>query len=446
MNCLFLVAAFLSSVGATQTTSGRMPTLTRLDPANLAAVQQDIAKLKTQRQRVQLKSPLNDYRCILHAHSYLSHDSRMTIPEIAEAANEVGVDAVFLTNHPRQTLDVVTAGQTGVVDGVLFVPGSEANGFLLYPGDGKLPPLNVPAQTLIDSINQSNGLVFVAHPEEHKDWNLTGLTGMEIYNTHADFKDEKDLPRALNPLFGAKNLFEILNAFKQYPRPAFAALGDEPRENLTRYDSIVANRPFAAIAANDTHQNTGFVFRGAEGVKVVVEDPLGDPMLTVDPANVPELKALGEAVPGKELARYVLDPYAVSLGYVSTHVLAKERTKEALWQALREGRTYVAFDWLADPKGTVFVVDKAGERTTIGSTVKMGSTRTLGLLIETPVPCEIRLVRDGKRLQIGHMDSGPTRRFVYLCEQPGNYRFEAYLNVGGERRPWIYSGVIRVVR
>ena len=42
------------------------------------------------------------------------------------------------------------------------------------------------------------------------DWDIHGLTGVEIYNTHADFKDEKNLQAALrNPLW----LFQSVDLF-----------------------------------------------------------------------------------------------------------------------------------------------------------------------------------------------------------------------------------------
>src|SRR5437016_6264696 len=121
-------------------TPERVPTLQRLSLEYLKRAHDDVAALAKLRQPVKLKTGYNEYRCVIHAHSYLSHDSRGTIAEIAAAAKQARVDAVFLTNHPKKDQDVVAAGQTGIVDGVLFVSGAETNGFLAFPGDGKLPP------------------------------------------------------------------------------------------------------------------------------------------------------------------------------------------------------------------------------------------------------------------------------------------------------------------
>ena len=37
----------------------------------------------------------------------------------------------------------------------------------------------------------------MCHLEERMDWDIAGLTGTEIYNTHADFKDETKFLAAL---------------------------------------------------------------------------------------------------------------------------------------------------------------------------------------------------------------------------------------------------------
>ena len=37
----------------------------------------------------------------------------------------------------------------------------------------------------------TGGLVFLSHVEERMDWEIKGMTGTEIYNTHADFSEEE---------------------------------------------------------------------------------------------------------------------------------------------------------------------------------------------------------------------------------------------------------------
>lgn len=419
----------------------RVATLQRLEKPFLERVHTDVAALAVRRTPREPLPGWQDWRCILHCHSSLSHDSRGVPAEIAAAALQVGVDAIFLANHPRATQDVVTDGPKGVIGGVLFVPGSEANGFLLYPGDSKLPSLQVGEQALVTAIADTQGLSFIAHPEEHKDWSLTGLTGMEVYNTHADFKDEAALLGALQPKdsTGYTRLLTLLNTMKAYPREAFAAIYDPQPANLTHYDSLSKGRAFAAVAGNDSHENVGFVVKGTTEGKYQLEDALGEKLSLLDPQKTPALRFLfGEPTPGKELFRRQLDPYVSSLGYVSTHVLAPERTERALRQSLAEGRTYVAFDWLADPKGTRFTVQSGSTVHTVGDSVTLAPGQSITL--QTPVVAALRLLHDGK--EVAHASSDT---LSFAVTEPGSYRAEASLTVGGEPHTWILTSVIRVV-
>lgn len=433
-----LAAGQVCSQASAQT--DRIPTLKRLEPEYLKRVREEVSAFAKNRRPVTLKTGYGDYRCVIHAHSYLSHDSRGTIAEIAAAAKSAGIDAVFLSNHPKQDIDVVASGQTEPVDGALFISGAETNGFVAYPGDGKLPPTNVGEQAFVDSIVRSHGLVFIAHPEEHTDWSLRGLTGTEIYNTHADVKDETELLAALRPRDskGYLLLLKLLNTFKDYPQESFAALFDAPTDNLAHYDGLSLARPVAATAGNDSHQNTGFILRGTDDGKIAVEDPLGERVGIIDPAKNPLAVSLfGKPEPAKELMRRILDPYPVSFHYVSTHVLAAERTVAGLITGLKAARTYVAFDWIADPTGTSFVAHFGDQILTIGDSVRL--TSGLKLRAEVPLSSTLRLMRDGKEIARA---VGRTLSFTPVSE--GIYRLEVCLPLGGELRPWIYTGAIRV--
>ena len=420
----------------------RVPTLQRLDNTYLERLHQDVlalAKLPRQEDHV---ANLHDWRCIIHAHCYQSHDSRGTIEDISTAARSVGIDCIFMSDHPRTNYDVVAKGPHGVFNSVLFVPGSETDGFTMYPGDYTLPKLNVGEQNICNEIKQSNGMLFIAHPEEHSDWNLKNLTGMEIYNTHADFRDEKALLAALQPKKSSEYglMLKLLNSMKDYPREAIAAITDPQPDNLTHYDYMCKTQVLAAVAGNDSHQNVGFVVKGTADGKYQLEDAVGEKLALLDGEKTPIVKLLfGPSVPGKELYRRQLDPYAVSLGYVNTHVLAPERTEPSLRKALADARTYVAFDWIADPRGTTFTIEAPGSAAalTIGDTA--ACITGMKLKAHTPIAAQTRIVRDG--VEIAH-GSGTTLEVA--ATGPGIYRMESYLNVGGERRMWILTGAIKL--
>src|SRR5262245_66639723 len=107
--------------------------LERLSPDRLAAVHADVERLKPRRIDVPPRPGLNDYRCILHAHAEDSDHTGGTLPEMLADAKKAGVHAILLTDHYRPPADFIDGRWRGLRDGVLFIPGAEARGFLAYP-------------------------------------------------------------------------------------------------------------------------------------------------------------------------------------------------------------------------------------------------------------------------------------------------------------------------
>ena len=207
--------------------AARADALARLTAERLEAVHKAIGELKSKRQDAPHPGPYRDYRANLHVHSAFSHDSRGKIDDIVAAARAAGTQVLMFTEHPADTYDFFKDGHQGLRDGVLLVPGAEMKGFLVYPTqslggiDGGTP------QELSDLVRGRGGLVFLSHLEERMDWKIEGLTGVEIYNTHADFKDEKNLIAAMrNPLW----LFSSAELFRKYPQEAFSGLLDYPAD------------------------------------------------------------------------------------------------------------------------------------------------------------------------------------------------------------------------
>ncbi len=115
-------------------------------------------------------------------------------------------------------------------------------------------------------------MVFLCHLEERMDWDIKGLTGTEIYNTHADFKDE---PRLLASLRSPLTLFTLMGAVKLYPQEVFGALLDYPADYLARYDELCQQTRLTGVSANDSHHNQAYRASVIEGGKVQLEDALG---------------------------------------------------------------------------------------------------------------------------------------------------------------------------
>jgi hypothetical protein len=407
----------------------------RLRPERLKAVHEAIEALKTQRREVKLTSNYSDVRAVLHVHSAFSHDSRGTLDEIVAAAKEAGIRVIMFNEHPASGYDYFIDGHRGFKNDVLLIPGAETGGFLAYPRESVPDSKTLSSQAFADVVRATGGLVFLCHLEERMEWDIDHITGTEIYNTHADVKDETRFGAMLrSPLV----MFSLLSAVKQYPQEVFGALLDYPADYLKRYDELCQRAPHTGVAGNDSHHNQGYRATIGERGNVLVEDLLGKKIAMLEPAQLP---AMGLLTAGKKAGDVVfdldLDPYVRSFRHVSTHLLVSDISEHEVRHSLAKGRAYVAFDWIADPTGFVYCAERAAENWPIGSEVTLAEG--LYLRAEAPLEAHFKLVRDG---EIVLEQTGPAVELQ--VEKPGIYRVEAWLNLAGEARPWILTNPIYV--
>src|ERR1017187_9801250 len=125
--------AFTSIAGADGPPPRKFAHDERLALARLKAVHDDVQKLKPLRRDLAPLPGLNDFRCILHAHAEDSTHTGGTLLEMLADAKKAGVHAILLTDHFRPPRDFIDGRWRGLKDGVLFIPGSESRGFLIYP-------------------------------------------------------------------------------------------------------------------------------------------------------------------------------------------------------------------------------------------------------------------------------------------------------------------------
>jgi hypothetical protein len=185
----------------------------------------------------------------------------------------------------------------------------------------------------------------------------------------------------------------------------------------------------------------------AETVLVGTNVDRDDPMRKFTATIRPGIRAMTKGhQPGDVLARLDFDPYYRSFQNVSTHVFAPELTEAAIRTALRAGHAYVSHDWMCDPSGFGFELlaatkPEAGPESQhpiiMGDEVRFAPGQTLAM--QFPVECHIRVLRAGK--VVGERRG---QNLGFDLEGPGVYRVEGWLDVGGERRPWIYSNPIYV--
>jgi hypothetical protein len=394
-----------------------------------------VETLRAEWKTVPRPGPFREHRANLHVHSHWSHDSRGTIDEIIAAAKATGTSVLMFTEHPAEHYDFFQQGHQGMKDGVLLIPGAESQGFLAFPTLSLRGVKPGSPQEFSDLVRGRGGLMFVSHLEERMDWNVRGITGVEIYNTHADFKDEKKFIAALrNPLW----LVQATERVRKYPQESYSALQDYPADYLKRWDELCDLAPHTGVSANDAHQNVGLVVRWASDDKARIEDALGKLLIELEVATLPGSDRLrqGKQV-GDVLFRLLLDPYENSLRHVGTHLLLTELTEKAVREALEVGRAFVAFDWLADSTGFDFAAVADSKRHEMGSQLAM--TDGLNLRGNASLPVHWRIVRNGKVV-----DESTGRTLNFPVAEPGNYRAEAWLDIAGERMLWILSNPLYI--
>lgn len=389
--------------------------------------------IRAQREKVVLDDGWMEIRGACHSHSELSHDSIIPFPEILAALKQADLDFICMSDHTIEGKADYSLGWRGDHEGVIFIRGFEmAHGFMPWglPDDTVLEN-NMEPRALARLIAEKNGLLFFAHPEEERLWDLPELTGMEIYNLHADFKDEK--------LAGVLPDF-ILN-LSAYPDQTLRLIFDRQTEILKHWDALNQNRKIVGIAANDAHQNTGI--RGyvtEQDTFQLLErgsaDVIKEWKLNAFSKTFLQL-LFGNWQGSKELFRITLDPYVQSLRYVNTHLLVTEKSEQAILDALRAGRCFVAFDMIADAREFTFVAENGQQKAVMGEQIPFSPDLTF--LAESPLPCHFALVRNGEREaeQTGRM-------FVYKPQSPGVYRLEAELRIRDEWVPWIYTNPVFV--
>jgi hypothetical protein len=445
-NWLVLISLLVFAAAATADEPPRRTytNVERLPLVRLKAVHADVAKLQARRVRVPPLPGLNDYRCILHAHAEDSTHTGGTLPEMLADAKKANVHAVLLTDHFRPPRDFIDGRWRGLKEGVLFIPGSEANGFLVYPEKSILKRMDLKGKDFINTVTDGDGMIFLSHIEERPDHPLDGLTGLEIYNRHYDAKRDKASMLALVlKLTDPKGLTELQEAVRLYPDELFAFQCDYPKVYLDKWDEGVRRGRLTGVAANDCHHNQVLVVKmvDADTVRVGTNVDEDKQMRKVTAALRPGVRELTKGrKPGDVLARLDTDPYAVSFRNSATHVLAPKLDETGLRAALKAGHAFVAHDWMCDATGFCFVASDShgGQAAIMGDEVKRADG--LKFRAKLPLPAYVRLLHHGK--EVAKVDCQSV--FEFAVKEAGAYRLEAWLELDGELRPWIFANPIYV--
>lgn len=327
---------------------------------------------------------LQDWKGVVHCHSYLSHDSEGTVAEIVAAAHAARIDFVMMTDH--QTDASIRDGARGMMDGVLFVVGAEIR---TPQGTVMAFPLQAPlrrwqsAGALVAEAGRQGAVAFLCHAENTRAWDVDGLCGVEIVNLHAG-------------AVGADRIEMLLWGFLLPLRATFGLICQRDPAVFAAWDRQLGRRhPFTPVGGNDAHAN------------VRIFGPLGGTIGT----------------------------YCEVFLTLSTHVLAERLDEASVVEAMRAGRTYVCFDLFGEGTGFDFHAEDGARVAPPGATVP--SSPELRLVARAPRPGHLRFLCDGVVCC-----EGDGLALELAAPPPGVYRVEV-VSTGGV--PWIFSSSIRVV-
>jgi hypothetical protein len=345
----------------------------------------------------------------LHMHTRYS-DGTGTHKDIAQAALKTGLDAVIVTDH-----NVLVQGVEGYYrvsrNRVLLLVGQEVhdqdrnpqkNHLLVFNANRDVSRLADDPQTLINGVAEAGGLSFIAHPRDPEasvfnetdisweSWNVHGYTGIELWNGLSELKTVLH-----SKLHGAFYAF-----FPQF-------IGHSPiLEILQRWDDLLAEgQRVVAIGGSDAHalhMHMGLLHR-------------------------------------------VIFPYEFHFRAVNTHVFISQpltgdvpTDKKMIYESLAAGRCFIGYDLPASTRGFIFKAKGLEQSAIMGD--EISAKRGVTLQAHLPTAAEIRLIKDGKTINIWR----DSQACAYSATEPGVYRIEAWKNYLGRKRGWIFSNPIYV--
>jgi PHP domain len=333
---------------------------------------------------------------IVHVHTTLS-DGGGSPEEVIEAARTAGLGFVAITDH--NNLDAKPL--EGYHGGVLVLVGSE-----LSTNAGHVLALGIPdpafrfsgdARDVLDDVRDLGGISFAAHPSSQRadlrwtGWDLPGPWGVELLNGDSEWRRAGGRLALTAALYGINRSYALLRSLSA------------PDAMLARWDAMLATRDVPGIVGADAHSRV--------------------PLTRGYAVRFPSYEALFS------LARnhVVLD-----------RPLSGDATADAarIVEALRDGRSYVGIDALADAGGVSFTAEGGGRRFTMGDQVPWSEGLRLRVTGRIPPGAQVSLLRDGE--SIARREDEATAE----VSAPGVYRAE--IRIGGWPTPWVLTNPIYV--
>src|SRR3989338_6650144 len=355
-----------------------------------------------------------DYAGVVHFHSNYSYDGNVSIDESVNAAKGAGLDFIMLTDHFR--LDAKKDGHEGWHGNILLIVGEEIspryNHYLAF--NIKEPIVrkryeNKP-QEYIDEVNNQGGFGIIAHPDHEGtelfgvkpfpwiDWSVKGYTAISIWYLQTAWQDKlKGSPSA------------ILNYFFS----SYRLLG--PREvTLKRWDELNRNKRVTGIGEIDNHNAKRrflglnfYIFNFRYAFKTIRTHILTEKPFNRNPLTHPS-PSMGEGEGGGE-------------------------DIETVYQAIKEGRVYVAHEYWHSAKGFSFSIGDGENEVGIGGEFIL-KDKPASIKVNLPIHGLIKIIHNGEKI----CETTNIECSLEIKEK-GIYRVEVYQKIFRKYRPWIYS-------
>lgn len=344
-----------------------------------------------------------EYIGSIHMHSTFS-DGTGEVTDIAKFADEVGLDFIMLTDH--NTLRALQEGYEKWYGNTLLLVGCEINdkenrNHYLAFGIDEAFSTRTPAKKYVAKVKELGGIGFLAHPHEkrkHKEhpaypwveWDTEDFTGIEIWNHMSEW---------------VENLTEE-NKYRSFLHPLRTIIAP-PKETLKVWDELNQKRKVVGIGGIDAHAHkynlVGFL----------------------------EVEIFPYKVLFKSIRTHILIDEAIKKGKSAKEL---EKAKWQIYNSLKDGRCFVANDYVAESKGFRFYGESNNIKYQMGDTIP--DHKNVKFKVYLPgITAEIRLLRNGHIIET---NKGIDAEFV--VNKKGAYRIEVYF----EDRAWIYSNHIRV--
>ena len=344
----------------------------------------------------------------LHMHTTYS-DGSGTYADLGQAALKSGVDVLLVTDHNVLVQGVDAYYQDGKKRALVLAceeihdqdRNPQKNHLLVFGTDQELATLADNPQTLISAVSRLGGLSFIAHPVDPampafgemdiswEDWNVTGFTGIELWNGFSELKT-----------VAKGKLDAIVYAFL----PELIPHGPLPKALRIWDDLLSKGQHVVAVGGSDAHAR----------------------QMSLGPLH------------------RTIFPYKYHFSTINTHVLTPKaltgnlaEDRKMIFNAMAAGHCFIGYDLPASTRGFHFSAHGRNSNVMMGEKITIDEAITLqGKL---PSKAEIKLIKDGKCIKTLHGET-----FTHITNEAGVYRVEAYKQFLGKRRGWIFGNPIYV--